>query len=177
MRRALVIIDYQNDFVTGSLGSDDAKALESVLHSHVSDFLARGEDVYFTKDTHGDDYASTDEGRHIPVAHCLKGTEGWEIHGSLRGLSERCTVLEKGTFGSTELAEIIRDKGYDEVEVCGVATNICVLANAVLIKAYAPECRVIVDRRHVASYDRSLGESALKVMASMCIDVTGDENR
>lgn len=171
MRKALVVVDYQNDFVSGSLGSADAAAIERPLFERVERAFGDGEDVYFTKDTHGPDYLQTDEGRHIPVVHCQKGTEGWEIYGSLKPLAEKAQVYLKPVFGSRKLADHLVSVGYDEVEVCGVATNICVIANAVLIKNAMPETRVVVDPRLVASYDRALGDAALKVMASLCIDI------
>ncbi|MCQ2079795.1 MAG: cysteine hydrolase [archaeon] len=172
MRRALVVVDYQNDFVTGPLGGSDARGIESALHDRVSRALSSGEDVFFTMDTHdADSYSKSDEGRHIPVPHCIRGTPGWEIHGSLRPLSERCRIICKGTFGSPELASLISENGYDEVEVCGVATNVCVFANVVLIKTVVPECRVVVDPSLVASYDRAMGMEALRLMSAMCIDV------
>lgn len=171
MKNALVVVDYQVDFVTGSLGSQDAVDIEPALRSRVERAFADGEDVYFTKDTHGPDYLDTDEGRHIPVVHCQRGTDGWEIYGSLRSLSEKARIFYKGTFGSRELADTLAAEGYGRVEVCGVATNICVIVNAVLIKTAMPETSVVVDAALVASYDRELGNAALRTMASICIDV------
>lgn len=103
--------------------------------------------------------------------HCIRGTDGWEIHGSLRPLSEACKVIDKETFGSTELVDILSRGGYGEVEICGVATNICVIVNAALIRTALPEATVIVDPRLVASYDDSLGRAALEVMKGFCVDV------
>jgi len=174
MRKALVVIDYQVDFVSGSLGGADAVSIESALFERVSEALVSGETVIFTKDTHDSaGYMDTDEGHHIPVMHCIKGTEGHEIYGKLRELAAGCRVYEKGTFGCPELASDLASEGYDEIEVCGVATNVCVISNAVLIKTNMPECRVCVNPAHVASYDPELGREALRVMASMCIDVVG----
>ena len=169
--KALVVVDYQNDFVDGPLGGADAVSIEGPICSRIEDCLGEGWDVFLTMDTHGPDYMDTREGRMLPVRHCIKGTDGWELHGRVRELSRRdgCRVLEKGTFGCQELAGVLA--GYDTIELCGVATNICVLANAVLARTANPEADVVVRRECVASYDRRLGEEALDVMASLQVEV------
>ncbi len=171
MKRALVVIDYQNDFVSGTLGSEAARSIEGALCARVKEAISDGYDVFFTRDTHDSGYPDTNEGSHIPVTHCIRGTYGWEIHGSLRDLSETCTVIDKPTFGSDKLAHVLSDGGYGEVELCGVATNICVIVNAALIRTALPEADILVDPRLVASYDDSLGRAALEVMKGFCIDV------
>ena len=134
MNRALVVIDYQNDFVIGSMGCADALALEPLLFDKVSEAIDSGEDVFFTRDMHrAEDYPDSAEGRKYPVLHCIEGTDGSEIFGRLRRLSTDCTVLSKDTFGSVELAKRLQAGGYSEIELCGVVTNICVMANAVII--------------------------------------------
>ena len=144
--KALVVVDYQNDFVDGPLGGADAVSIEGPICSRIEDCLGEGWDVFLTMDTHGPDYMDTREGRMLPVRHCIKGTDGWELHGRVRELSRR-------------------------EELCGVATNICVLANAVLARTANPEADVVVRRDCVASYDRRLGEEALDVMASLQVEV------
>lgn len=171
MKRALAVIDYQNDFVSGSLGSEAARSIGPALRSRVEEALRTGYDVFFTRDTHGPGYADSNEGAHIPVPHCTEGTEGWEICGCLKELSDRCRVFDKPTFGSSELAEALREGGYGEVELCGVATNICVIVNAALIRTALPEAKITVDPALVASYDDSLGKAALEVMKGFCIDI------
>lgn len=174
MNRALVVIDYQNDFVIGSMGCADALALEPLIFDKVSEAIDNGEDVYFTRDTHkADGYMESAEGRKYPVMHCIEGTDGCEIFGRLRRLSTECNVITKDTYGSVDLAKRLQALGYAEVELCGVVTNICVTANAILIKTLMPECNVVVNPDLVASGDRELGESALNVMASLGITVLG----
>lgn len=169
--RALVVVDYQNDFVEGSLGSNDASSIEDAICSRITEYLGSGDAVFLTRDTHGPDYMDTREGRLLPVPHCIKGTEGWDFFGKVAQLAgdSGCTVLEKGTFGCEALMELL--KGYDEIEICGVATNICVIANAVIARTASPEARVVVRRDCVASYDRGLGEKALDVMRSLQVEV------
>ena len=165
--RALVVVDYQTDFVNGTLGSQDAVIIGDAVCDRISDHLASGDDVFFTRDTHGPDYLDSREGRMLPVPHCIHGTPGWEIHGRVGELSgdPRCRIFDKPTFGCAELMDALR--GYDEIELCGVATNICVMANAVIARTANPEADVVVRRECVASYDRRLGEEALDVMVSL----------
>ena len=174
MKKALVVVDYQKDFVDGALGSADALALEDPLYRRVAEALDGSEVVFFTMDTHGPDYNGTNEGRHIPVPHCIKGTEGWRIFGKLEELSRKAEIFCKDTFGSIALAERLSEGGFDRIELCGVATNICVAVNAALIRSFLPEAEIVIDPKLVASYDRGLGEAALNVMGSFCIDIKNE---
>jgi nicotinamidase-related amidase len=171
MARVLCVIDYQTDFVTGALGSSDADSIAPALAQRIREYLSRGDAVCFTRDVHDPShYGDSCEGRHIPP-HCVKGTPGCELDPRILPLSEGCRVFDKETFASEELADYLRSMNPSEVELAGVATNICVLANAVLVRTALPDASVTVDRRCVASYDRALGEAALDVMSSMCVDV------
>ncbi|MCL1979067.1 MAG: cysteine hydrolase [Methanomassiliicoccaceae archaeon] len=168
----MVVVDYQSDFVTGSLGSSYAEAIEHNIVSKIEEHLGSGAEVFFTMDTHGRDYLETDEGRHIPVEHCIRGTPGWLVHGKVAGYQNRGRTIEKGTFGSLDIVGMLN--GFDEIEVCGVATNICVIANALILKTAYPDSKVIVDANCVASYDKDLHRKALDVMRSLSIDITGE---
>lgn len=167
--RALVVVDYQNDFVDGPLGGPDAISIESRICDRIEDVLGSGGSLFFTLDSHGDDYLSTLEGRLLPVPHCIEGTRGRDLHGRVAGYADRGELLCKSTFGCERLMDILRP--FDEIEVCGVATNVCVIANAVIARTAAPDARVVVRRDCVASYDREEGEKALAVMPSLQIDV------
>lgn len=169
--RALVVVDYQNDFVDGYLGSEAAASIEDAVCSRMEAYLASGDAVLVTMDTHGEDYLDTLEGMKLPVRHCIRGTEGWQLHGRVREIAGRggCRILEKDTFGCAELLGILRD--FDEIEICGVATNICVLANAVMVRTANPGASVVVRRDCVATYDDRLGDEALDVLAGLQIDV------
>jgi len=169
MPRALVVVDYQVDFVTGSLGSPYAEAIEGNIVSKIKEYLGSGGKVFFTMDTHNSDYLRTDEGTHIPVEHCIKGTPGWHIFGEAAGYQSRGRTIEKGTFGCLSIVDELR--GFDQIEICGVATNICVIANAVILKTAYPDSKVMIDPKCVASYDPDLHGKALEIMRSLSIDI------
>ena len=144
----LVVIDIQNDFVTDALGTAEAQAVRENAVRKVADFTG---EVLFTKDTHGADYPQTQEGRKLPVEHCIRGTAGWELIAELETFRKRegCHVFEKNTFGSLELAQYLREKyeagEVESVELIGLCTDICVVSNALLLKAYMPELGIAVD--------------------------------
>lgn len=172
MRQALIVVDYQKDFVDGSLGFPQAAQLEEGICQRICQYREQGGEVLFTFDTHGPDYLSTVEGRNLPVEHCRRGTPGWELYGRVAGLQQpQDRVFEKGTFGSLELAEYLREQGYSQVELAGVVTDICVLSNAVLAKAALPEARIVVDAALTASNVEENKQRALAAMRGLHIEV------
>lgn len=172
MKKALVVVDYQNDFVSGSLGFDGAFGIGPVIAAKVEDALASGTDVIFTKDTHGEDYLDTPEGRGLPIEHCIKGTWGWMLDDSvIRFESKAAKVIEKPSFGSLELASFLGERGYDEVELCGLVSSICVLSNAVLAKASLPNARIVVDFKATDDADPAKKAAALLCLGSIMVDV------
>ncbi len=170
--KALVVVDYQNDFVNGSLGFAGAELLEPIIVEKIEEYRKKGGRIIFTLDTHGEDYLETAEGGKLPVKHCIKGTEGHKLYGKVAEcVCEDDIVITKRTFGSLELAALLKDMNFKEVELCGLVTDICVVTNAVLAKAALPESRVIVDGRACASFDNEKHKAALEVMKSVQIDV------
>lgn len=168
----LVVVDYQNDFVNGSLGFEGAELLEPIIVGKIEEYRRRGGRIIFTLDTHGEDYLQTAEGKKLPVPHCVKGTEGHKLYGRVAEcVLDGDIVIEKPSFGSLELAERLKETGYDEVEFCGLVTDICVISNAVIAKASLPESRIIVDSKACASFDKEKHKAALEVMKSVQIDV------
>lgn len=165
----LIVIDMQNDFVTGSLGTAEAQALLPDLIKTVDGF--EGE-VIFTQDTHGEDYLTTQEGTLLPVPHTIRGTAGWELVPELEALKDKrhALVFEKPTFGCVELAEYLKEKytrgEIAEIELCGVCTDICVISNALLIKAFIPECPIVVHQKLCAGVTPAKHQAALEAMAS-----------
>lgn len=165
MKKLLLVIDMQNDFVSGSLGSEEARAIVGNVASKVKQAVEEKTDIIFTRDTHGEDYLSTQEGRNLPVVHCLKNTWGWEIVDELSPYVEN--VIDKPTFGSLELAHIVIEKGYTDIEVIGLCTDICVVSNVMILKAAVPEAIVTVDSACCAGVTKESHQSALDTM-KMC---------
>lgn len=174
MRKALIVVDYQNDFVGGSLGFPGAASLEGPICEKIRQYRQRGDDVIFTYDTHGEDYLHTREGQNLPIVHCVKDTDGWQLYGEVNALRDENTpCFYKPSFGSMELAEYLMCRRYEELELVGLVSNICVISNAVLAKAALPECRVRVDAGCTLGPDAALHERALDVMEGLQIEVTG----
>lgn len=172
--RYLIVIDMQNDFVDGALGTPEAQAIAPALVEAVSSFDG---EIIFTLDTHGENYLDTQEGKHLPVPHCIKGTQGWELIPALAELQRerRARVFEKPTFGSTELAHYLvacnDEEPIESIELVGVCTDICVVSNALLIKAALPEVAVKVDPALCAGVTPEAHEAALATMASCQIEM------
>lgn len=172
MKKALVIVDYQVDFVDGALGFAGAELLAPIIAGKISSARENGDRVIFTLDTHGEDYLETAEGKKLPVKHCVKGTPGHELYGEIKTLvRDGDVVIEKPSFGSLELAEYLKKEGFGEVELCGLVTDICVVSNVILAKAALPESRIVVDSRAAASFDNEKHNAALEVMKSVQVDV------
>lgn len=171
MKKLLVVVDYQRDFVDGALGFAGAEKLAPVIVEKIRAYKATGADVVATMDTHTADYLQTREGRKLPVEHCLKGSDGWELYGEVAEELAGCRVFEKPTFGSGDLFDFLRASDYDEVELCGLVSNICVISNAILAKAALPEARIIVDSGATASFDGELHAAAMMVLGGLQVDV------
>lgn len=167
MKKLLVVVDMQNDFVTGALGSQEAKAIVPKVEEKVARAVEAGVDVIFTKDTHGEDYLETQEGRNLPVEHCIKGTEGWELIPELLPYGAGRTTVEKPTFGSVELAHLAARGQYEEICLVGLCTDICVISNALLLKAALPETPIAVDSACCAGVAPESHRNALEAM-KMC---------
>lgn len=168
MRKLLLVIDMQTDFVDGALGSAEALAIIPSVLREIAKYDKK--DIIATRDTHPAEYMETREGRHLPVPHCIKGTRGWELHPAVATALEGCLVIDKPTFGSTELCEhIVELAKADDVEVTlvGLCTDICVVSNAMLIKAALPEIEVSVVAAACAGVTPDTHAAALTTM-KMC---------
>ena len=164
----LIVVDMQVDFITGSLGSELASAIVSSVVSKVKNFDGR---VIFTRDTHFPDYMNTQEGRKLPVMHCVKGTSGWQICDELKPYAK--TVVDKITFGSVDLPNIIKSYGeeIEEIELCGLCTDICVISNAMILKAAFPEVKISVDGSLCAGVTPESHNTALEAMKAVQIEI------
>lgn len=172
MTKALIVVDFQNDFVSGTLGFEKALSLEEKIADKIKEYRDADYDIIFTYDTHYDNYLSLQEGSNLPVKHCIKGTVGWELFGIIKLLKnpeDKC--FEKNTFGSIELAKYLEKHNYDKIELVGLVSNICVISNAVLAKSALPEAEIIVDAQCTASFDDSMNEKVLDIMKGLQINV------
>lgn len=169
MKRLLVVVDMQNDFIDGSLGTKEAKKIVPGVVAKVKEYLNAGDEVVFTLDTHGEDYLDTQEGKKLPVKHCLKGTKGWELCPELAGTEGK--RFEKDTFGSRNCAEYVAEGDYSTVELVGLCTDICVISNALLIKAFTPRTPVQVSPSCCAGVTPQSHQNALNAMAVCQIEI------
>ncbi len=169
MSRYLVVVDMQNDFVYGVLGTDEAKKIVPLVIKKIKDFPGR---VIYTKDTHGSDYLFTQEGRRLQVTHCIADTYGGQLIRELEQLQagKMAKIYEKNTFASVGMAEDLKREHscqpIESVELIGVCTDICVVSNAILLKAYLPEVSISVDSLCCAGVNPQLHEAALQTMES-----------
>lgn len=173
MDKILVVVDMQNDFVTGALGSVEAQQIVPEVVKKVESFKGT---VVFTRDTHQENYMETQEGRNLPVVHCIEGSEGWQIIPELIPFTNGKKIFDKPTFGSTELAEYIKEEankrnGELAVELIGVCTDICVVSNALLIKAFNREIPVAVDAKCCAGVTPAAHDAAIATMKSCQVAV------
>ncbi|MBR6767711.1 MAG: cysteine hydrolase [Clostridia bacterium] len=164
--KVLCIIDMQNDFIDGALGTKEAQAIVPNVVKKLEEARKNGDRIIFTRDTHTEDYMNTQEGRNLPVIHCVKGTPGWEITPELDTAGDM--VIDKPTFGSVALSEMIAAmQDVQSVELVGLCTDICVISNAMLIKARMPEMPVSVDASCCAGVTPESHDNALSAM-KMC---------
>ncbi len=170
--KALVVVDYQVDFVNGALGFEGAERLEPVILQKIEKCRADGGQVIFTLDTHGENYLETAEGKKLPVVHCIDGTEGHKLYDKVRdAVKDSDIVIKKPAFGSLQLGDYLKRGGFDEVELCGLVTDICVISNAIIAKAALPESRIVVDSRACLTADPAAQQRALDTMRGVQIDI------
>lgn len=164
--KLLVVVDMQNDFIDGALGTAEAVAIVDNVAAKIRSARAEGTAVWFTRDTHEENYLTTQEGRNLPVPHCIRGTSGWEISPKLDVTDS--VIIDKPTFGSVELAQKVAQlENLESVELIGLCTDICVISNAMLIKAQLPELPVKVDPVCCAGVTPASHDNALSAM-KMC---------
>jgi len=172
MKKVLLVVDYQKDFVDGALGFPGAETLEMPICSRIDAARAAGWDVWFTYDTHTEAYLDTQEGRKLPVPHCIRDSEGWQLFGKVaKKLQAEDVCFYKGALGSSELLTYLLEHPADEMELCGLVSNMCVLSNAVVVKAACPECRVVVNEKLTMSFDAELHAKAMDVLRGIQIEV------
>lgn len=185
MKKLLVVVDYQNDFVDGALGFPGAEEIDAGIADTVQRYLAAGDEVLFTFDTHKENYLESREGRALPVPHCLEGSHGWQLYGRVQALCcETCAnhqihQITKPTFGMPPEALLTLAKRIGDVReilIVGVVTNMCVISNAVMLQAQWPEAQITVDAALCRSFDPALHEKALDVMAGLQMNILHRES-
>lgn len=172
MKKILVVIDMQNDFIDGALGTAEALGIVEKVVDKIGSYPA--DCIYATRDTHGEDYLETSEGRYLPVKHCIKGTKGWEIRPEVARAMPQAAVIDKPTFGSEELAQrLLEESRKEEIEIefVGLCTDICVVTNALLVKTKLPEVKISVDASCCAGVTPESHEAALLTMKMCQVDV------
>ena len=176
MNRYLFVIDYQNDFVDGALGFPGAEKLDEKIAAKVRSY-GKGK-VYFTRDTHFENYLSTREGRNLPVVHCVKGTPGWQVYGETAAALEEveAVAIDKLVFGmnvADPAVAVVLPEDAREIELVGLVSNICVVSNAVVLQSRYPEATIVVDAACTDSFDKALHQKVLDVLEGFQVKVIG----
>lgn len=169
MKKLLIVIDYQIDFVNGSLGSKRTEAIYSNVLNKVNEFIANGDNIIFTKDTHYENYISTLEGKYLPVPHCILGTEGHKLFGKLEEIAKNYPAIEKETFPGIKLVDFLREKDeeFSEIQICGILTDICVISNAILVKSIYPNTPIKIIKNCCATTNDKIENETYDVMTSL----------
>ena len=172
MKKILVVVDMQNDFIDGALGTPEAVAIVPYVKELIEGFDGK---VLFTRDTHFENYMDTEEGRNLPVPHCIKGTEGWQIRAELDAL-RTTEAIDKITFGSRDLVDVLAAEGeIESITFVGLCTDICVISNAMVVKAFFPEIPLLVDAKACAGVTPESHARALEAMKTCQIKVENEE--
>lgn len=166
MKKTLIVVDMQNDFIDMALGTPEAVGIVPAVKAKIDEYVKNSDEIIFTRDTHGEDYLETQEGEKLPVKHCIKGTKGWEIADGL--YVEGCKIIDKPNFGWPYWDE----ENLEAVEIIGLCTDICVVSNALIIKAMFPDADVKVDSRCCAGVTPESHAAALKTMQMCQIEIT-----
>ena len=174
-KKILIAVDLQNDFIDGALGTKEAETIVPAAAARIREWREAGAEIFATLDTHEANYMETREGKKLPVPHCIRGTEGWQLNPVIREALGDCTIVEKPTFGSVRLPELVREKiGSGEgatIELIGLCTDICVVSNALLLKAAFPEAEIQVRSNCCAGVTPEKHRAALETMASCQIEI------
>ena len=171
MSKILIVVDMQNDFIDGALGSAEAVAIVPYVKEIIESFDGK---VLFTRDTHFENYMQTQEGMHLPVPHCIKGTDGWQIKAELDAL-RKTEPIDKLTFGSSALVDVLKNEfEIESITFVGLCTDICVISNAMVVKAFFPEIPIYIDAKCCAGVSPESHKRALDAMKVCQINVLND---
>ena len=176
-KKLVVVVDMQKDFIDGALGTEEAPKIVARCAYKIKSSVENGDIVVFTRDTHSEDYSATEEGKNLPVPHCIKGSDGWQVISELTEPAPNAPIIDKETFGSRYLGEMAAELVYkgdvDEIHLFGLCTDICVISNALLLKAFCPNTPIYVDASCCAGVTPASHENAIRAMESCHIHITG----
>ena len=168
MKKTLIVVDMQNDFIDMALGTKEAVAIVPNVKAKIKEYADQGCEIIYTRDTHFENYLETPEGKKLPVPHCIKGTKGWEIADGL--YIDGCKIIDKPNFGWPNW----REEKLEEVEIIGLCTDICVVSNALIIKANFPDASVKVDASCCAGVTPATHDASINTMRMCQIDIIGE---
>lgn len=168
-KKLLIVVDMQNDFIDGALGTKEAEEIVENVNKKISEYRNSNDIVVFTRDTHNEEYLDTSEGRNLPVKHCIKGTKGWQITSIIDVSDDK--IIDKPSFGSLELAEYVSNLEVNSIEIVGLCTDICVISNAMILKAKLPEINILVDSSCCAGVTKKSHQNALEAMKMCQIEI------
>lgn len=169
--KILVVVDMQNDFIDGALGTSEAVEIVPYVKQVIESFEGK---VFFTRDTHFDDYMNTQEGKNLPVPHCIKGSDGWQIRPELDSL-RKTEAIDKVTFGSSALVDVLKkEKDIEEITFIGLCTDICVISNVAVVKAFFPEIPISVDAKACAGVTPQSHRTALEAMKAIQVKIINE---
>lgn len=171
MSKVLVVVDMQNDFISGSLGTKEAQEIVGKVADKIRKRREEGYEIFLTMDTHEEDYLSTQEGRNLPVEHCIRGSQGWQLADEIAEAARECPRFEKETFGSRELVLKLGQMAPERIEFIGLCTDICVVSNVLCTKAWLPETPLSVDSNCCAGVTPKSHRAALQTMASCQVEI------
>ena len=171
MKRLLIVVDFQNDFVDGSLGFKDAHYIEDTIIHLIQDYENHQDEIIYTMDTHPQDYLNTYEGKHLPIEHCIINTQGWQLYGQVKDLLKDKRCFLKPTFPSLDLANYLKDQTYESITLVGLVSHICVLSNAIMAKAACPNTPIRIIMDATDSFDKETQQKSIDVMKSMQIEI------
>lgn len=168
--KILMVIDMQNDFVSGSLGTKEAQMIVPNVVEKINNFKGR---IVFTRDTHNTNYLETEEGQKLPVEHCIKDTKGWEI---IQEINANENILDKYVFGSYELPKYLEERfgKIEEITLIGLCTDVCIISNAIILKSYFKEIPIIVDAKCIAGVSEQSHKNAIEAMKMCQIDIINE---
>ena len=170
-KKILIVVDYQNDFINGVLGFKEAVEIKPFIINKIKEYQKSNSEIIFLKDTHDENYLNTIEGKKLPIVHTIKNTHGWDLPKEIIDLVGNNKVFEKNAFGSTLLFEYLKNKEYDSIELCGLLSNMCVLANAIIAKTCCPNAKIIIDKKCTTTISKDLNNKTLEIMKNLHFDI------